>query len=125
MRTPHLLIEEVFHHMYSTLLLDITGNLATLTLNRPEKRNAISTQMMAELQTALDHIEKSHARVAIVTGSGKAFSAGMDLDMLAAIAQQSPAENQEGSPKVDFMRNKLKDPIWITCDQLAVWAPPP
>src|SRR6266568_3725884 len=65
MRTPHLLIEEVFHHMYSTLLLDITGNLATLTLNRPEKRNAISTQMMAELQTALDHIEKSHARVAL------------------------------------------------------------
>jgi len=33
--------------MYSTLLLDISGNLATITLNRPEKRNAISTQMMA------------------------------------------------------------------------------
>ena len=47
--------------MYSTLLLDISGNLATITLNRPEKRNAISTQMMAELQTALDEIERSHA----------------------------------------------------------------
>src|SRR5947209_14258840 len=107
MRTPHLLIEEVFHHMYSTLLLDITGNLATLTLNRPEKRNAISTQMMAELQTALDHIEKSHARVAIVTGSGKAFSAGMDLDMLAAIAQQSPAENQEDSRRIAKMFRRI------------------
>src|SRR5712692_6141558 len=107
MRTPHLLIEEVFHHMYSTLLLDITGNLATLTLNRPEKRNAISTQMMAELQTALDHIEKSHARVAIVTGSGKAFSAGMDLDMLAAIAQQSPAENQEDSRRMAKMFRRI------------------
>src|SRR5712692_5284331 len=87
MRTPHLLIEEVFHHMYSTLLLDITGNLATLTLNRPEKRNAISTQMMAELQTALDHIEKSHARV--------------------AIAQQSPAENQEDSRRIAKMFRRI------------------
>src|SRR5258708_20381579 len=86
--------------MYSTLLLEITGNLATITLNRPEKRNAISTQMMAELLTALDQIEKSHARVIIVTGSGKAFSAGMDLEMLAAIAKQSPAENQEDSPQI-------------------------
>ncbi len=55
--------------MFSTLLLEITGNLATITLNRPEKRNAISTQMMAELQTALDEIEKTHARVGIVTGA--------------------------------------------------------
>src|SRR5437762_10425106 len=94
--------------MYSTLLLEIAGNLATLTLNRPEKRNAISTQMMAELQTALDQIEKSHARVAIVTGNGKAFCAGMDLDMLACLAKQSPAENQEDSRRIA----KLFRRIW-------------
>src|SRR5436305_8125860 len=94
--------------MYSTLLLDISGSLATITLNRPEKRNAISTQMMAELQTALDEIERSHARVAIVTGSGKAFCAGMDLDMLACIAKQSPAENQEDSRRIA----KLFRRIW-------------
>src|SRR5258707_4424617 len=93
--------------MYSTLLLDITGNLATLTLNRPEKRNAISTQMMAELQTALDQIEKSHARVVIVTGAGKAFCAGMDLDLLAAIAKQSPAENQEDSRRIAKMFRRI------------------
>src|SRR5690242_15750301 len=93
--------------MYSTLLLDIAGNLATITLNRPEKRNAISTQMMAELQTALDQIEKSHARVAILTGNGKAFCAGMDLDMLAAIARQSPAENQEDSRRIAKMFRRI------------------
>jgi len=93
--------------MYSTLLLEISGNLATVTLNRPEKRNAISTQMMAELQTALDQIEKSHARVAILTGSGKAFCAGMDLDMLAAIAKQSPAENQEDSRRIAKMFRRI------------------
>src|SRR5260370_41045487 len=89
--------------MYSTLLLEMTGNLATITLNRPEKRNAISTQMMAELQTALDEIEKSHARGGVLTGAGKAFCARMDLDMLAAIAKQSPAENQEGSRRIAKM----------------------
>src|SRR5882757_5330974 len=94
--------------MYSTLLLEITGNLATITLNRPEKRNAISTQMMAELQTALDEIEKTHARVGIITGAGKAFCAGMDLEMLAAIAKQSPAENQEDSRRIA----KLFRRIW-------------
>src|SRR3979490_163731 len=93
--------------MYQTLLLDITGNVATITLNRPEKRNAISTQMMAELQTALDEIERSHARVGIVTGAGKAFCAGMDLDMLAAIAKQSPAENQEDSRRIAKMFRRI------------------
>src|SRR5438552_6651785 len=94
--------------MYSTLLLDITGNLATLTLNRPDKRNAISAAMIADLQTALDEIENSHARVGILTGNGKAFSAGMDLEMLAAIAQQSPTENQEDSRRMA----KLFRRIW-------------
>jgi methylglutaconyl-CoA hydratase len=93
--------------MYSTLLLDINGPLATITLNRPEKRNAISTAMMAELQTAFDEIEKTHARVGIVTGAGKAFCAGMDLDLLATIAEQSPAENQEDSRRIARMFRRI------------------
>src|ERR1700704_1768503 len=86
--------------MFSTLLLDISGNLATITLNRPDKRNAISTAMIAELQSALDEIEMSHARVGILTGNGKAFSAGMDLEMLSAIARQSPQENMDDSRRM-------------------------
>jgi enoyl-CoA hydratase/carnithine racemase len=41
---------------FETLLLDTTEHLATITLNRPEKRNAITTQMIADLQSALDAI---------------------------------------------------------------------
>ena len=93
--------------MYSTLLLDIADGIATITLNRPEKRNALSAAMMAELQTALDEIERSHARVGIVTGAGKAFCSGMDLEMLAAIAQQSPAENQEDSRRMAKMFRRI------------------
>src|SRR6059058_3194321 len=93
--------------MYSTLLLDISGAVATITLNRPDKRNAISATIMAELQTALDDIEKSHARVAILTGAGTAFCSGMDLEMLAAIAGQSPAENQEDSRRIAKMFRRI------------------
>lgn len=93
--------------MYSTLILDIAGEIANITLNRPDKRNAMSAAMIAELQTALDEIEKSHARVGIVTGAGKAFCSGMDLEMLATIAQQSPAENQEDSRRMAKMFRRI------------------
>ena len=93
--------------MYSTLILDIAGPIATITLNRPDKRNAISATMIAELQTALDEIEMSHARVAILTGAGKAFCSGMDLEMLAAISQQSPAENQDDSRRMAKMFRRI------------------
>lgn len=86
--------------MFETLQLEFPGELAVLTLNRPEKRNAISAQMLSELQSALDIIEKSHARVGVVTGAGKAFSAGMDLEMLSAIARQSPQENMDDSRRM-------------------------
>ena len=85
---------------YETLLLETDGPLAIITLNRPEKRNAISTPMIAEIQTALDDLEKAHVRVVILTGAGTAFCAGMDLDMLQSIARQSPAENQEDSRRI-------------------------
>src|SRR3981189_2308058 len=93
--------------MYSTLILGFSGEIAHITLNRPDKRNAINTQMIAELQTALDTIEKSHSRVVIMTGAGKAFCAGMDLDMLAAITKQSPAENQEDARRIAKMLRRI------------------
>lgn len=93
--------------MYSTLTLDYKDSIATITLNRPDKRNAISAQMIAELQTALDEIEKNHVRVVVITGSGKAFCAGMDLEMLAAIAQQSAQENQEDSKRIAKMFRRI------------------
>jgi len=93
--------------MYTTLILETSGHIANITLNRPDKRNAISTTMMAELQTALDEIEKSHVRVALITGAGKAFCAGMDLEMLAAIGKQSAAENQEDSRRIAKMFRRI------------------
>jgi methylglutaconyl-CoA hydratase len=78
---------------YCALRLEYEGDVATLTFNRPEKRNALSPEMIEELLAALDELEASGARVVIVTGAGKAFCAGMDLDALRALATP-PQEHQ-------------------------------
>src|SRR5947208_13877188 len=63
--------------------------------------------MIADIFSALDAVEKSHARVVILTGAGKAFCSGMDLEMLAGIAQQSAAENQEDSRRMAKMLRRI------------------
>jgi len=93
--------------MYSTLLLESSGDIATITLNRPDKRNAMTTQMICELFSALDAVEKSRARVCVLTGAGKAFCSGMDLEMLSAIARQSPEENVEDSRRMAKMFRRV------------------
>ncbi len=85
---------------YSTLKLDFDAAIATVTLNRSEKRNAISAEMMTELPAALAEIENSGARVLILTGAGKAFCAGMDLEMLKTIAAQPPDVHLEDSRRM-------------------------
>ena len=92
---------------YETLTVETNEQVATVTFNRPEKRNAITTQMIAELQAVLDEIEKTQTRVVILTGNGKAFCAGIDLDMLQNIAKQSPGENQEDSRRIAKMFRKI------------------
>jgi methylglutaconyl-CoA hydratase len=92
---------------YETLLIESRDQVSTITLNRPDKRNAINTQMIAELQSALDSVEKTHDRVVVLTGAGTSFCAGMDLSLLQAIATQSPSENQEDSRRMAKMFRRI------------------
>lgn len=85
---------------HQTLHLEFSGEIATITLNRPEKRNAISAEMIAELLSAFSEVEASPARVLILTGAGKAFCSGMDLEALKALATQSPAEQREDAGRL-------------------------
>ncbi len=85
---------------YNTLTLAVSGDIATVTLNRPDKRNAISTEMIEELLSAFGEVENSRARVLILTGAGKAFCSGMDLAALEALASQSHMENLEDSRRM-------------------------
>ncbi|MGH9745604.1 MAG: enoyl-CoA hydratase/isomerase family protein [Candidatus Acidiferrales bacterium] len=88
---------------YSTLKFEDNDQIATITLTRPEKRNAISAHMIEDLLRALGEAENGTSRVVIITGSGKAFCAGMDLDDLSAIAAQPLEKNIEDSRKMARM----------------------
>lgn len=85
---------------YPTIQLAHEGRVATITLNRPEKRNAISFELIDDLLRALDEVAKSDAIVLIITGAGKAFSSGMDLDNLKALLGRTPEQNLEDSEKM-------------------------
>lgn len=64
----------------TTILFEIADDVATITLNRPERLNSFTEQMHQELRTALDAVEKpGAARALIITGAGRGFSAGQDL----------------------------------------------
>lgn len=88
---------------YETLTYETAGEVATITLNRPDKRNAISARMIEELVVVLNELETGNARVGIITGAGKAFCAGMDLDGLRSLAAQTPEENVEDSRRMAKM----------------------
>jgi len=66
---------------YQLIRYSVDGPLARISLNRPDKLNAINAAMIAELNQALDRAEADEAvRVILLTGEGRAFSAGFDLD---------------------------------------------
>src|ERR1700758_3135669 len=82
---------------YKTIQLAYDAGVATITLNRPEKRNAISFELIDDLLRALGEVARSDAIVLIVTGAGKAFCSGLDLDNLKALLGRSPEQNLKDS----------------------------
>lgn len=94
---------------YTTLQLAHDSGIATITLSRPEKRNAISFQLVDELLAALDEIESSPAQIVIVTGAGKAFCAGLDLDELKSLVGKTQADSLKDSARMAEMFRRLYD----------------
>ncbi len=79
-----------------TVLYERRGPIAILTLNRPDKLNAVNAQMVSELGQTLDEVEADdRVRAVVLCGAGRAFSAGFDLNM------------GEGSG-LDFVRTELR-----------------
>jgi len=92
---------------YQTVTLDRDGSLAKLTLNRPDKRNALSYELIDELLRALEEVKNSSALVLIITGTGKAFCSGMDLDNLKTLSGRTPEQNLEDSKKMASLFRSL------------------
>ena len=96
---------------YKTIQLVYDGGVAALTLNRPEKRNAISFDLIDDLLRALEEVSKSDAIVLILTGAGKAFCSGLDLDNLKALLGRTPEQNlQDSRTMVQLFRSLYEFP---------------
>ena len=68
--------------MEEPVLFEVESGIATITLNRPEKRNAINGELLALLYSYVDNVASDNAiRVAILTGNGKSFCSGIDLSV--------------------------------------------
>lgn len=74
---------------YQEILYDVSENIATITLNRPEKLNAWTGRMELEYRHALaDAEDRDDVRVIILTGAGRGFCAGADMSMLSGLAER-------------------------------------
>lgn len=74
---------------FTTLSITLSKHIAEIRLNRPDKSNAMNEAMWQEIRQACDWVDATpEARVAILSGEGKNFCAGIDLSMLASIQQQ-------------------------------------
>lgn len=96
----------------SVLLQDTEGGVRTLTLNRPEKRNALSSEMIGALHAALvDAAEDDETKVLTIRGAGKDFCAGADLAELAEMAALGEEENRADAARLgDLFRTMRSHP---------------
>lgn len=76
--------------MSAAVLIDVEGDIATVTINRPDRRNALDSASAAGIRDAIG-TASAQARVVILTGAGKAFCAGGDLEELATWSSNDPA----------------------------------
>jgi enoyl-CoA hydratase/carnithine racemase len=81
--------------MDETILLEgLDAQVATLTLNRPDKLNALTDDMVRALFAALDRVAESAARVLVVTGAGRGFCAGFDLSLAGSTPDDDRPETE-------------------------------
>ena len=82
---------------FKTVLYTISQGTITITLNRPDKRNAISYELIDDLKAALEKAAASPCHVLILTGAGNAFCAGMDLENLQQLGGRTHEQNIKDS----------------------------
>jgi methylglutaconyl-CoA hydratase len=93
-----------------TLLTHTEDGIHTITLNRPDKRNALNPLLIEQLTDALEAAARStHCGIVILTGAGSAFCAGLDLDHLQTLHHKSSAEHCTESKRIACLLRKLYD----------------
>ncbi|HWB25962.1 MAG TPA: enoyl-CoA hydratase-related protein [Chitinophagaceae bacterium] len=102
--------------MYNTLLTDLTDNIYTVTINRPDKLNALNKQVMQDLSEVLDEIYvNKEIHSAIITGAGaKSFVAGADISEFVGLTPEEGKELAKKGQDIFFKIENAPKPI-IAC----------
>jgi methylglutaconyl-CoA hydratase len=92
---------------YATLEIKEADGIHTITLNRPERRNALNPQMIAEITHALGEAATCSCGVVVLTGAGTAFCSGVDLDNLKSLSTQRPEDQRADAETMMWMMRRL------------------
>ena len=98
--------------MYEEIIYEVVDPVATITINRPERLNALTPRTQVEIKHAMIAAERDERVVGIIlTGAGRAFSAGADMRSLAEIAERRAIDRDESLAKLEAeSRDREVDP---------------
>ena len=85
---------------YTTILVTEADEIRRITLNRPERRNAMTPEMLMELIAAMEEAAASDCRVVVFAGAGEGFCAGLDLSSLQRMNDKSAAEHTVDAERI-------------------------
>jgi methylglutaconyl-CoA hydratase len=85
---------------FATILVTDEGEVRTITLNRPERRNAMTPEMQLELIAALEAAATCNCRVMVMQGAGQTFCSGLDLTVLQGMDDKSAVEHREDAERI-------------------------
>ena len=108
-------------HNYETLLVEVDGGVATLTLNRPDRMNAFDHTMSAELPQAFGALDRTdEVRAIVVTGAGRAFCAGVDIEGGLPPSDVTPQHWRSSESSASFRPWQMRTPIVAAINGAAV-----
>jgi methylglutaconyl-CoA hydratase len=96
----HVVLKRSQQLRYETILTAEESRIWTITLNRPERRNAMTPEMQLELIAAMDEAASSDCRVVVLAGAGEAFCSGLDLTALQGMKDKTAAEYRAGAERI-------------------------
>jgi methylglutaconyl-CoA hydratase len=94
---------------YITILVANEGDVRTITLNRPERRNAMTPEMQTELIAAMHEAAASPCRVVVFAGAGEAFCSGLDLASVQGMKHKTAAEHRTDAERIAILFRTLYD----------------
>ncbi|MEM2146679.1 MAG: enoyl-CoA hydratase/isomerase family protein, partial [Candidatus Jordarchaeaceae archaeon] len=95
---------------YQYIIVEKENSIATITMNRPEKLNALNMEMEEEIKEALDKLNlDEEVKVIILTGAGRAFSSGGDIGGMKENQKWDPLLLRKG---LNYYTSEVTDKIW-------------